>query len=125
MAHQRMVAAEQECNFVGVLACISSEDVVYQYSGWMMGLVYLINAIFDLSPELGEEIMRQTFTDELRKDWNDNHEYWKALETPAREKANEAMDQVYDGYLKQQAQVLGLMSYNACVDLLVNYFYTP
>ena len=125
MAHQRMVAAEQECNFVGVLACISSEDVVYQYSGWMMGLVYLINAIFDLSPELGEEIMRQTFTDELRKDWNDNHEYWKALETPAREKANEAMDQVYDGYLKQQGQVLGLMSYNACVDLLVNYFYTP
>jgi hypothetical protein len=125
MAHQRMVAAEQECNFVGVLSCLSSEDVVFQYSGWLMGLVYLTNAIFDLSPELGEEIMRQTFTDELRKDWNDNYEYWKALESPTQEKASQAMDQVYDGYLKSQGQALGLMSYNACVDLLVNYFYIP
>ena len=125
MAHQRMVAAEQECNFVGVLACISSEDVVFQYSGWMMGLVYLINAVHALNPEMADEIMRQTFTDELRKDWNDNHDYWKALETPTREKANEVMDEVYDGYLKGQGQPLGLMSYDACVDLLVNYFYTP
>ena len=125
MAHQRMVAAEQECNFVGVLACISSEDVVFRYSGWLMGLVYLTNAIFDLSPEMGQEIMRQIFTDELRKDWNDNYEYWKALESPTQEKASQAMDQVYDGYLKSQGQALGLMSYNACVDLLVNYFYIP
>ncbi len=123
MAHQRMVAPEQECNFIGVLACISSEDVVFQYSGYLMGLIYLINAVYDLSPELAEEIMRQSFTDELRRDWNDNHDYWKALETPAREAANEAMDEVYDGYLKSQGQALGLMSYSACVDLLVNYFY--
>ena len=34
------------------------------------------------------------------------------------------MDQVYDGYLKSQGQELGLMSYNACVDLLVNCFST-
>ena len=124
MAHQRMVAAEQECNFVGVLACITSEDVAFQYSGWMMGLVHLINAVMAFSPEMGEEIMRQAFTDELRRDWNENHDYWKALETPGREKASEVMDHVYDGYLKSQGQPLGLMSYNACVDLLVNYFYT-
>ena len=122
MAHQRMVAAEEECNFVGVMACISSEDVVFQYSGWMMGLVYLINALYDLSPELAQEVMRQGFTDELRKDWNDNYEYWQALESPTQEKANEVMDEVYDGYLKSQGQALGLMSYDACVDLLVNYF---
>ena len=125
MAHQRMVAAEQECNFVGVLACVSSDDVVFQYSGWLMGLVYLTNALFAISPEMGQELMRQTFTDELRKDWNDNYEYWQALKTPVREKANEVMDEVYDGYLKGQGQPLGLMSYDACVDLLVNYFYTP
>lgn len=122
MAHQRMVAAEEECNFVGVLACITSEDVVFQYSGWMMGLVYLINALYDLSPELAQEVMRQGFTDELRKDWNDNYEYWQSLESPTQEKANEVMDEVYDEYLKSQGQVLGLMSYDACVDLLVNYF---
>jgi len=122
MAHQRMVASEDECNFVGILACITSEDVIFQYSGWLMGLTYLINAIYDISPELAHEIMRQGFNDELRKDWDDNYEYWQALRSPARDKASEAMDEVYDGYLKSQGQTLGLMSYDACVDLLVNYF---
>lgn len=122
MAHQRMVAAEQECNFIGVLACISSDNVVFQYSGYLMGLIYLTNALNAISPELMQEVMRQMFTDELSKDWGDNYDYWQALKSPVREAANEAMDQVYDGYLKSQGQSLGLMSYSACVDLLVNYF---
>lgn len=122
MAHQRMVAAEQECNFIGVLACISSDNVVFQYSGYLMGLIYLTNALNAISPELMQEVMRQMFTDELSKDWGDNYDYWQALKSPVREVANEAMDQVYDGYLKSQGQSLGLMSYSACVDLLVNYF---
>ena len=122
MAHQRLVASEQECNFLGVLACVSSGDVVYQYSGYLMGLIYLTNALEDMAPQLVDEIMRQTFTPELYKDWQDNYDYWEALKTPTQEVANEAMDHVYDGYLKSQGQTLGLMSYSACVDLLVNCF---
>ena len=123
MAHQRMVASEDECNFLGVLACISSDNVVFQYSGYLMGLIYLTNALNAISPELMNEVMRKTFTGELSKDWGDNYRYWQALKTPVREAANEVMDEVYDGYLKSQGQTLGLMSYSACVDLLVNYFY--
>ena len=122
MAHQRLVASEQECNFLGVMACITSGDVVYQYSGYLMGLIYLVNALKAIAPQLVDEIMRQSFTPELYKDWQDNYEYWDALKTPTREVANEAMDHVYDGYLKSQGQELGLMSYSACVDLLVNCF---
>ena len=125
MAHQRLVASEQECNFLGVMACVTCDDVVYQYSGYLMGLIYLVNALQPMAPQLVEEIMRQTFTPELYKDWQDNYEYWDALKTPTREVANEAMDHVYDGYLKSQGQTLGLMSYNACVDLLVNAFSVP
>ena len=87
-----------------------------------MGLIHLTNALRAVAPELTDEIMRQTFTGELSKDWGDNYDYWQALKSPAREAASEAMDQVYDGYLKSQGQTLGLMSYSACVDLLVNYF---
>ena len=124
MAHQRLIASEQECNFLGVLACVTCDDVVYQYSGYLMGLIYLVNALEAMSPQLVDEIMRQFFTPELYKDWQDNYEYWDALKTPTREVANEAMDQVYDGNLKSQGQELGLMSYSACVDLLVNCFST-
>ena len=122
MAHQRMVASEDECNFLGVLACISSDNVVFQYSGYLTGLIHLTNALRAISPDLMNEVMRKTFTEELSKDWGDNYDYWQALKSPAREAASEAMDQVYDGYLKSQGQTLGLMSYSACVDLLVNYF---
>ena len=122
MAHQRLVSSEQECNFLGVMACVTCDDVVYQYSGYLMGLIYLVNALQPIAPQVVEEIMRQTFTTELYKDWQDNYEYWDALKTPTREVANEAMDHVYDSYLKSQGQELGLMSYSACVDLLVNAF---
>ena len=124
MAHQRLIASEQECNFLGVLACVTCDDVVYQYSGYLMGLIYLVNALQPIAPQVVEEMMRNVFTQELYTDWNANYEYWDALKTPTREAANEAMDQVYDGYLKSQGQELGLMSYNACVDLLVNCFST-
>ena len=122
MAHQRLVASEEECNFLGVMACISSDDVVYQYSGYLMGLIYLVNALQPIAPQVVEEMMRYVFTQELYTDWNANYEYWDALKTPTREVANEAMDHVYNGYLKSQGQSLGLMSYSACVDLLVNCF---
>ena len=31
MAHQRMIASELEANFLGVAACLSSDNVTYQY----------------------------------------------------------------------------------------------
>ena len=123
MAHQRMVASEQECNFLGVLACISSDDVAFRYSGYFMGTVYLINALHTLSPDLSREVLTQLLSDEFRVDWNENYQYWENLSSPVQEKAEQAMDQVYDSYLKSQGQTLGLMSYSACVDLLVNFFY--
>lgn len=121
MSHQRMVAAEEEANFVGILACITSEDVVYQYSGYLSGLTHLANALNDLSPELLQTIMAEIFTEELRTDWNENYHYWKELDSSTQDKATE----VYDGFLKHNGQSLGLLSYGACVDLLVNYFTTP
>ena len=45
MAHQRMVASEQEANFVGIAAAVTSGDPVFQYSGYLFGLVQLCNAL--------------------------------------------------------------------------------
>ena len=51
MAHQRMVAAEQEANFVGIAASVTSGDPVYVYSGYLMGLIQLCNALYPVDPE--------------------------------------------------------------------------
>lgn len=118
MAHQRLIASEQEANFVGITASITSEDPVYQYSGYLLGLVQLSNALYPVDPEGWNEIVQTHFTPELSTDWAENQDYWRALESPVEQLA----EATYDGFLKGNGQELGIQSYGACVDLLVAYF---
>lgn len=118
MSHQRMVASELEANFVGIAACTSCDDVVFQYSGYLMGLINLCNALYPVAPDIWNDISKQTFNRELATDWNDNNEYWAALDSPAEDMAGD----IYDGFLKSNDQELGIRSYGACVDLLVSYY---
>lgn len=120
MSHQRMVAQEQEANFVGIAACVTSSDPVFQYSGYLMGLIHLCNALYSVSPDTWYSIADRWFTPELSQDWDDNNAYWDAFDSPA----SDAAETVYDGFLKSNDQELGIRSYGACVDLLVTYFGT-
>lgn len=120
MAHQRMVASELEANFLGIAAAVTSGDVVFQYSGYLMGLMELSNALYDVSPEAWRQVCRATFTAELSCDWDDSYNYWRALESQAEQTAIQA----YDSYLKGNGQSLGIASYGACVDLLIAYFHS-
>ena len=114
MAHQRMVAAEEEANFVGIAACVTCDDVVFRYSGYLMGLIHLSNALYSVDRDAWYEI-RATFPRELVTDWNDNNAYWAALASPVEDLA----EQAYDSFLKGNGQTMGIRSYGACVDLLV------
>ena len=119
MAHQRMVASELEANFVGIAACLSCEDVTFQYSGYLMGLIQLCNALYPVDGEAWSAIAGTWFTPELSLDWNTNNAFWAALESPVEEAAERA----YDTFLKGNGQELGIQSYGACVDLLVSCYY--
>ena len=118
MSHQRMVASELEANFVGIAAAITSDDVVFQYSGYLQGLISLSNALHGISPDTWDAIQNAYFTPELVTDWNDNYYYWKALDSAVEEQG----EQIYDAFLKSNDQELGIASYGACVDLLITYF---
>lgn len=118
MAHQRMVASELEANFVGIAAATSSDDVVFQYSGYLQGLIQTSNALYSVAPQAWDVIVEHCFTPELSRDWNQNYHYWDELSSPVEEAAEET----YDSFLKHNDQELGIRSYGACVDLLVTYF---
>ena len=118
MSHQRMVALEDEANFLGIAACVTSEDPVFQYSGYLMGLIHLCNALYPVAPDLWYEIAGKYFTAELSTDWNVNNAYWAQRSSQVEETASE----LYDTFLKGNDQQLGIRSYGACVDLLVAYF---
>lgn len=118
MAHQRMIASEQEANFVGIAACVSSDNVIFQYSGYLMGLIHLCNALYPVNSEGWHAITERYFTTELSTDWADNNAYWQALNS----EVERAAERIYDSFLKDNGQELGMRSYGACVDLLVAYF---
>ena len=118
ISHQRGVAREQEANFVAVLACLESENSDYCYSAALLAYTHLGNALHSADYEEWARIYN-TLNEAVRCDFAADRAYWQQFETPVQEVSNS----FYEGFLHSYDQHLGLKSYGACVDLLVNYYY--
>ena len=117
MAHQRGIASEQECNFIAVVAAIGSDNAAYRYSGWLMGYVYLGNALYRADQDAWRAI-RDTLPDTVRLDLYLNNVYWAQFEG----KVQDAAQNVYDSFLKSQGEEQGIQSYGTVVDMLMSYY---
>ena len=130
-AHQLGIFAEDEANFVGIAACVTSEKITFEYAGYLSGLNYLMNAL------PGEEwlIIYESLSGNVIRDRVAHSNFWstrttantgiKFLDrflTSVAETTSSAVNTIYDDFLKSQNQELGIQSYGACVDLLVEYF---
>lgn len=118
LAHQRGVAWEQECNFLGVLASTTCGKADYVYSGWLLGFIHLGNALYDTDPEAYWAI-RDALPDTVRADLRDNNAYWDRFRDNVVEKVS---DTVYDAALKSYGDANGMRSYSMVVELLVEYY---
>ena len=118
MAHQRGYASEQECNFLGILASVTSGNASYEYSGWLMGYIYLGNALYRISPDTYWAI-RKALPETVEADLTDDTAYWNQFRDTAVQKAS---NKVYDGMLKAYGQEQGIQSYGTVVDMLVAYY---
>lgn len=118
ISHQRGVAKEQEANFVAVLAGLESGDADYCYSAALLGYTHLGNALAAADREAWLEIYG-SLDSRVLADFAANRDYWQQFETVVQTVSNT----VYEGFLHSYDQHLGLKSYGACVDLLVNYYY--
>lgn len=116
-AHQRGVAAEQEANYFGVLAAVSSEDPVWRYSGWLFGYLHLSNALHGVDPERSAASYA-ALCGTARRHMEENNAYWASWEGPAQATG----EKVYTAFLQGYGQELGMRSYGACVDLLVREY---
>ena len=117
LAHQRGVAKEQEANFVAVLACLEDGDADYVYSAALLAYTHLGNALRRANPEAWERVYGR-LNEAVLADFAAGRAYWKQFETPVQSVSNT----VYESFLHSYSQELGLKSYGACVDLLVNYY---
>lgn len=117
LAHQRGVAQEQDANFTAVLASLESGDPDYCYSACLLAYIHLGNALYDADYSRWEPVYR-SLSENVRRDMAVNRIYWQQFETPVQTVSNT----FHEGLLQSYDQELGLKSYGACVDLLVNYY---
>lgn len=117
IAHQMGITSESECNFIGILASTTCGIDFYEYSGYMTGLVHLMNALYSVDTHAWREI-RAEFTDGMNADWQQNADYWDEHEMFI----TDVSSKLYDMYLKGYGEELGIVSYSACVKLLVHYY---
>ena len=118
LAHQRGIASEQECNFLSVLASTTCQDPAYAYSGWLVGYVYLGNALYSKDPDAYWAI-REGLPEEVQLDLAYNNAYWAQFQDTV---VQQASNKIYDGILKSYGDERGIQSYGTVVDLLVVYY---
>ena len=117
LGHQRGISSEKEANFAAILACTSCNNILYQYSGYLLGYIYLNNALYDEDGELFSAL-RENLSENVKNDLRANSEYWQQFET----RVSEVSSSIYDSMLKGYGETLGTKSYGAVVDLLIAYY---
>lgn len=119
LAHLHGFMRENEANFISYLVCTNSDEAYFRYSGYMMGLIYATNALYDEDIEKYMQIS-SLISEEVRADLIYEDEYWDKLRsTDAYQAVEAASDRVNDTYLKVNGQSDGVKSYGKMVDLLI------
>lgn len=117
LSHLRGFMQEQEANFIAFLACVGSERADFQYSGYLSGWVYCMNALYRADYETWQEV-RGRLDEAVEPDLEANNAFWDRYEGPVSETA----ERINDTYLKANGQADGVESYDRMVDLIVAYF---
>lgn len=116
LSHLRGFMREDEANFIGYLACISSDNQAFRYSGYLTGWVYAGNALagVDMEAYIG---LHGRLCEQAREDLAENNRFWDRYEG----KVAEVSTRVNDTYLKINRQEDGVKSYGRMVDLMLEY----
>ena len=117
VAHQLGYAAENEANFIGMLACMYHNDAYFNYSGHIFGLRYCLSELYLRDPEQFKELKNQV-RQGIFANFKESSEFWSNYENPLEP----LFKSTYNSYLKANNQEKGIDSYNYVVGLIVNYF---
>ncbi len=127
LAHLKGYIFEDEANFISFLACIQSEDLVFQYSGYLSVLNYLDNDFYKVVSRDKEAYLAQPVISEQVK--MDNvfvtEEEWARINAKAvidTETVDKVSDIVVDTTLKVNGVQDGKISYSRVVELLLLYY---
>lgn len=117
MSHQIGYASESEANFIGFLACISSKNKYFKYSGYTYALKYCLRNWEERNPLLYAKLLAKINPGVLLNH-HESTQFWESKHTFI----DVFFQRFYDNFLKMNQQNEGLKSYSKFVDLLINYY---
>ncbi len=117
LSHLRGFMQEEEANFIGFLACITSVNIEFNYSGYLIGWIYAGNQLRSADRDAYDSLYAALDAG-AQADLRENSRFWSEYDG----RAAEVSSQVNDTYLKANGQSDGVMSYNRMVDLMVAYY---
>ena len=117
LAHTMGFAKENECNFLGYLACIASGQPEQVYSGALSAYIYCSNALYKADKALWKQAYAR-LSDGVRRDLQQRRDYWKQFEGQVMDSSQK----VNDGFIKANGVESGVISYDEMVELLLRYY---
>lgn len=130
LAHLKGFIYEDDANFIGFLACVSSDDIFFEYSGYLSVLYYLDNDFYDAvggdMERYREEIqiLPQVHADNIFA----RQEEWDRINESAlfdTETVEAASDSFTEASLRLNGVEDGMISYSRVVKLLLQYYSLP
>lgn len=117
LAHLQGVAREDEANFAAVISCLSHEEDFVNYSGHMLAIIHMSNALYRSDKDLWM-MANERISIDVREDLDRNNKFWESYEGWFEE----ASSDLNDAYLKANGQADGVKSYGRMIDLLLATF---
>lgn len=127
LAHLKGFLQEDEANLIGYLACIRSEDLFFQYSGYLSVLNYLDNDYYDAVNQNREMYLSHVkISAQVHRD-NEflSQEAWETVEKKAvvsTEIVEQISDEIVEATLVMNGVEDGMQSYCRVVGLLLDYY---
>lgn len=115
-AHQIGFAAENEANFIAVLATLYNDDLYIRYTGSIFALRYLLADVARNNMDDFERL-RETIRPGILENYREMDRFWDAYENPFEI----IFITFWDNFLKASNQEGGIRSYSYMTALLVNY----
>lgn len=117
IAHTMGFAKENECNFLGWLACSVSGQPDYEYSGHLQAFIYCSNALYKADRELWKQAYKSCSA-KVITDLRQRSEYWDSFEGEVMESSQE----FNDSFIKANGVESGVLSYDQMVELMLRYY---
>ena len=118
LGHSLAFCGEDEANFAAFLACVSSDDPLFRYSGSLAAFRECYHALYQRDPDAARKVW-DVCSDELIHDCSDAYEHYQKYEGVVQD----AAQSVNDAYLRSFDQE-GTESYDLVTDHLIAYYLT-